>query len=328
MSWSLDRRRFVAKLSAALLASSSEVLVSCAPRVYRLGILFLSGVGGGTLEAIRGRLRDHGYVEGRNLLIESRYAEGQSGRLPALAAELVALNPDVIVTITTPAAIAARKATDRISIVMAGSADPVGQGLVTSLSRPGGNVTGVTNSTGSDFPAKQLQLLKSAAPNIARVAVLMTSFSVELNSFDTMRAAGPALGLTPIRFTFEGFGDIDLAALTRLHPDALYVFPNSDNMRNYKAILAHAAANRLPAMYCDRQVVEAGGLMSYWTDWISLRRRAADYVDKIFKAAKPADLPVEDPTKFELVINLKTARTLGLAIPESLLLRADEVIRQ
>jgi putative ABC transport system substrate-binding protein len=211
---------------------------------------------------------------------------------------------------------------------MAGSADPVGQGLVTSLSRPGGNVTGVTNSTGSDFPAKQLQLLKEAAPNIARVAVLMVNFSVELNSFDTMRAAGLALGLTPIRFMFEGAGDIDLAALTRLHPDALYVFPNSDNVRNYKAIVAHAAANRLPAMYCEREVVEAGGLMSYWTDWISLRRRAADYVDKIFKGAKPADLPVEDPTKFELVINLKTARTLGLAIPQSLLQRADEVIRQ
>jgi putative ABC transport system substrate-binding protein len=281
------------------------------------------------LEAIRGRLRDQGYVEGRNLVIETRYAEGQSRRLPELAAELVALNPDVIVTITTPAAIAAKHATDRIPIVMSGVADPVGQGLVTSLSRPGGNVTGVTNSTGSDFPAKQLQLLKEAAPNIARVAVLMVNFSVELNSFDRMRAAGPALGLTPIRFMVEGARDIDLAALTRLHPDALYVFPNSDNVRNYKAIVAHAAANRLPAMYCDREVVEAGGgLMSYWTDWISLRRRAADYVDKIFKGAKPADLPVEDPTKFELVINLKTARTLGLAIPQSLLQRADEVIRQ
>jgi putative ABC transport system substrate-binding protein len=329
MSGSLDRRRFVAKLSAALLASSSEVLVSCAPRVYRLGILFLSGAGGGsTLKAIRGRLRDHGYVEGRNLVIETRCAQGLSRRLPDLAAELVALNPDVIVTISTPAAIAARKATDHIPIVMAGSADPVGQGLVTSLSRPGGNVTGVTNSTGSDFPAKQLQLLKEAAPNIARVAVLMVNFSVELSSFETMRAAGPALGLTPIQFMFEGAGDIDLAALTRLHPDALYVFPNSDNTRNYKAIVAHAAANRLPAMYCEREPVEAGGLMSYWTDWISLRRRAADYVDKIFKGAKPADLPVEDPTKFELVINLKTARMLGLAIPQSLLQRADEVIRQ
>src|SRR5258706_15184093 len=151
MSWSLDRRRFVAKLSAALLASSSEVLVSCAPRVYRLGILFLSGVGGGTLEAIRGRLRDHGYVEGRNLLIESRYAEGQSGRLPALAAELVALNPDVIVTITTPAAIAARKATDRIPIVMSGSGDSVGQGLGASLSRPRGNWTGAANCKGHNF---------------------------------------------------------------------------------------------------------------------------------------------------------------------------------
>jgi putative ABC transport system substrate-binding protein len=325
----MDRRAFVAAVTGGLLAAPVVILAQPATRVYRLGILSLSGGSGrqGTLDAIRARLGDLGYVEGRNLVIESRYAQGQSERLPALAAELVGLSPDVIMTITTPAAIAAKKATDRIPIVMAGSADPVGQGLVTSLARPGGNVTGVTNSLGDGFVAKQLQLLKEVAPNVTRVAVLMTNFAVELRSFDAMRAAGPTLGVTLLPFTVESPTDNDLAALAKLHPDALYVFPNSINGRHSKAILAHAAANRLPAIYGDRDVVEAGGLMSYWTNWISLRRHAADYADKIFKGAKPADLPVEQPTKFELVINMKTAKALGLTIPQSLLLRADEVIQ-
>ena len=324
----MDRRAFVAAVTGGQLAAPVVILAQPATRVYRLGILFLGGGSGGRdLAAIRARLGELGYVEGRNLVIESRYAGGQSERLPALAAELTGLSPDVIMTITTPAAIAAKKATDRIPIVMAGSADPVGQGLVTSLARPGGNVTGVTNSLGDDFVAKQLQLLKEAAPNVARVAVLMTNGAVELGSFDAMRAAGPALGVTLLPFTVDSPTEIDLVALAKLQPDALYVFPNAINGRHSKAILAHAAANRLPAIYGDRDVVEAGGLMSYWTNWISLRRHAADYADKIFKGAKPADLPVEQPTKFELVINMKTAKTLGLTIPQSLLQRADEVIR-
>jgi len=324
----MDRRTFVGAVAGGLLAAPAAILAQPATRVYRLGVLFLGGGSGGRdMAAIRTRLVDLGYVEGRNLVIESRYAGGQSERLPALAAELVGLSPDVIMTITTPAAIAAKKATDRIPIVMAGSADPVELGLVTSLARPGGNVTGVTNSAGSNFPVKQLQLLKEAAPNVARVAVLMTNFAIELRTFDAMRAAGPTLGVTPLPFTVESPTDIDLAALAKLHPDALYVFPNSINGRHSKSIVAYAAANRLPAIYGEREVVEAGGLMSYWTDWISLRRHAADYADKIFKGAKPADLPVEEPTKFELVINLKTAKALGLTIPQSLLLRADEVIQ-
>ena len=324
----MDRRTFVGAVAGGLLAAPVAVLAQPATRVYRLGILFLGGGSGGRdLAAIRTRLHDLGYVEGRNLVIETRHAGGQSERLPALAAELVGLNPDVIMTITTPAAMAAKKATDRIPIVMAGSADPVGLGLVASLARPGGNVTGVTNNAGSNFPVKQLQLLKEAAPNVARVAVLMTSFPVELGTFDAMREAGPTLGVTPLRFTVDSPTDIDVAALAKLHPDALYVFPNAINGRHSKAILSYAAANRLPAIYGEREFVEAGGLMSYWTDWISLRRHAADYAGKIFKGAKPDDLPVEEPTRFELVINLKTAKALGLTIPQSLLLRADEVIQ-
>jgi putative ABC transport system substrate-binding protein len=324
------RRRYFLIAAGALLASPFTAEAQPSTRVFRLGILGLdtASTGTGSVATIRARLGELGYVEGRNLVIESRSAGGEAERLPALAAELVGLNPDVIVTITTPAAIAARKATDRIPIVMAGSADPVGVGLVTSLARPGGNVTGVTNSPGyADFLVKQLQLLKEAAPNIAQIAVLMTDFAVEVRWFEAMRATGPRLGITPLRFPVGSPTDIDLVALTKMHPDALYVFPNSINVHHSKAILAYAAANRLPAMYGARELVEAGGLMSYWTDWTSLRRHAADYVDKIFRGAKPADLPVEDPTKFELVINLKTAKALALTIPQSLLLRADEVIQ-
>jgi putative ABC transport system substrate-binding protein len=199
--------------------------------------------------------------------------------------------------------------------------------LVNSLARPGGNVTGVTNSPGGLFTVKQLQLLKEAAPGISRVAVLMTSFPVEALGLTAMQAASAALGVSVVAFKVETPTGIDLDALGKLGADALYVFPNAINGRHSKAILAFAAENRLPAIYGERDVVEAGGLMSYWTDWIALRRHAAEFVDMILKGAKPADLPVEDPTTFKLVINLKTARALGLAIPQSLLLRADEVIQ-
>jgi putative tryptophan/tyrosine transport system substrate-binding protein len=300
-----------------------------AASVYRVGVLTLGTATGNArdLEAFRDRLNSLGYAEGQNLVIERRYAEGQAARLPDLAAELVRLNVDVIVTITTPAALAAKAATSTIPIVMAGSANPVGLGLVASLARPGGNVTGVTNSTGEGFIAKQLQLLKEAAPRISRVAVLMTSFSFEADSFASMQAASAAPGVTVIGFMVESPNEIDLVGLAKLRADALYVFPNLINSRHAKAIIAFAAENKMPAMYGEREQVEAAGLMSYWTDWIALRRHAAEFVDRILKGAKPADLPVENPTRFELVINLKTAKALGLTVPQAVLLRADEVIQ-
>ena len=210
---------------------------------------------------------------------------------------------------------------------MAGSANPVEIGLVASLARPGGNVTGVTSSTGEFFLVKQLQLLKEAAPRISRVAVLMTSFSFEALGLAKRQAASAALGISVVAFKVESPTGIDLDALGKLRADALYVFPNSINSSHVDAILAFAAENRLPAIYGERDAVEAGGLMSYWTNWLELRRHAAVYVDKILKGAKPADLPVEYPVKFEMVINLKTAKALGLTIPQSLLLRADQVIQ-
>ena len=321
-------RRLTVFYVLGLLIGSPPMPVAAAD-VYRVGMLSLGGANGGSkdLEAFRDRLNSLGYAEGRNLVIERRSAEGQFERLPALAAELVRLNVDVIVTITTPAAQAAKAATSTIPIVMAGSADPVGLGLVASLARPGANVTGVTNSLGDGFNAKQLQLLKEAAPRISRVAVIMNDSSIEVTAFGHMQAASAALGVAVVAFNSESSNEIDLDALGKLRADALYVFPNAINVRNSKAILAFAAENRLPAIYGDRDAAEAGGLMSYWTNWLELRRHAAVYVDKILKGARPADLPVEQPTRFELVINLKTARALGLTIPQSVLLRADEVIQ-
>jgi ABC-type uncharacterized transport system substrate-binding protein len=323
----MDRRTFVAgtvALLAATLAAEAQ-----AGKVYRIGVLALNTAAANEpdIATFRRGLRDLGYVEGQNVLIEPRFADRAVDRLPALAADLVRLNVDTIVTITTPAAQAAKSATSTIPIVMAGSADPVKLGLIASLARPGGNTTGVTNNPGPEFPTKQLQLLKEAAPKVSRVAVLMTSHEVEVRSFNTMHAATPALGVTPISFKVENPAEIDLTALTRLRADGLYVFPNSINGGHYKAILDFAAANRLPAIYGERDAVDAGGLMSYSVNWLELRRHAAVYVDKILKGAKPADLPVQDPTKFELVINLKTAKGLGLTIPPSLLARADEVIQ-
>jgi putative ABC transport system substrate-binding protein len=319
-------RRLVPFVLALLLESPTATIAETS--VHRIGVLSLGTSKGNARDvaALRDQLNGLGYAEGRNLVIESRFTDGESERLPGLAAELVRLKVDVIVTITTPAALAAKAATSSIPIVMAGSATPVELGLVNSLARPGANVTGVTNSPGSAFPAKQLQLLKEAAPRISRVAVLMTSFPFETSAFTAMQAAGPALGVAVVEFQVESPTEMDLDALAKLRADALYVFPNAINQRHSKAILAFAAENRMPAIYGARDMVEAGGLMSYWTDWLALRRHAADFVDRILKGAKPADLPVENPTRFELIINLRTAKALGLTIPQSVLLRADEVI--
>ena len=266
-----------------------------------------------------------GYVEGRNLVLESRYGRGEA--LPALAADLVRLQMDVIVTITTPAAQAAKAATASIPIVMAGSANPVGLGLVASLSHPGANVTGVTNNPGQGFFVKQLQLLKEAAPKISRVAIIKTDHPVEDAAFGAMELAGPQLGLVPVAVVLDASTRSDVRLLlTQARPDALYVFPSSTNDFYAGAIAAFAAENRMPTMYGGRGGVDAGGLMSYGVYWLDLRRHAAVYVDKILKGAKPADLPVEDPVKFEMVVNLKTAKALGITIPQSVLLQATEVI--
>jgi putative ABC transport system substrate-binding protein len=274
----MNRREFFVLFGGAAMPLCATI---AAETIRRVGILSLGTASQNAvdIDTFRTRLKDLGYVEGRNLVVEARYADGNRERLDALASELARHDVDVIVTITTPAALAAKKATDRIPIVMAGSAAPVELGLVNSLAHPGGNVTGIANSPGAGFSAKLLQLLKEAAPKSSRVAVLiMSSNPVEAASFNAMQDAAPALGVTVVRFLVDSRAEIDLPGLSQTHADALYVSPNAINGAHLNAIVAYAATNRLPAIFGEREWVEAGGLMSYWTDWLDLRRRVRDRI--------------------------------------------------
>ncbi len=286
------------------------------------------------LEAFRQGLRDLGYVEGRNLVIEYRDAEGKVERLPALATELVALKVDVIVTEggSTNTALAAKQATGTLPIVFASAADAVGSGLVTSLARPGGNVTGLSSLT-AELVGKRLELLAQAVPGVGRVAVLWLPGALgERTDKDMLKegeAAARALGVRLQVVEARGLADFDRAFsdMTSARAGALTVLPSTTFRREHRRLVDLAAKNRLPAVYPWREPVDAGGLMSYGASLTDSCRRAATFVDKILRGAKPGDLPVEQPTKFELVINLKTAKALGLTIPQSMLGRADEVIR-
>jgi len=283
-------------------------------------------------EAFRQGLRDLGYVEGRNVVIEYRDAEGKFERLPALAAELVALKVDVIVAPSTPAALAARQATKTIPVIFAALGDPVTSGLVTSLARPGGNVTGVSFLS-PELVGKRLERLTQAVPGAGRVAVLWQPGDVPESTAKDLRTeaevAARALGVRLQVVEARGPADFDRAfsAMTKAHVDALSVLPSAMLFSERGRLVDLAAKYRLPAVYPWREGADAGGLMSYGPNLPDLYRRAATYVDKILKGAKPADLPVEQPTKFELVINMKTAKALGLTIPQTLLQRADQVIQ-
>ena len=284
------------------------------------------------LPIFRKALSELGYVEGRNYVIEGRFADTDFDRLPRLAKELVDGGVDIIVTIGTPAVAPAKNATSTIPIVMAGSADPVELGLVASLAHPGGNVTGVTHNPGPEFASKSLELLKEVAPNISHVAVLWDSRAlVEGRWLNVQRAVAPDMQLVLLPHDLKGvrsaedFGSI-LSAISEERDDALLAFTDFVNDKYKQALVGFVTAHRLPSMFQDNYFVEDGGLISYYTDWNSLRRRAAVYVDKILKGTKPADLPVEQPTKFELWVNLKTATALGLTVPPSILTRADKVI--
>jgi putative tryptophan/tyrosine transport system substrate-binding protein len=316
-------------LALTLLAVPLAVSAQPAGKIPRIGFLGPGPVADWdeTKEAFRQELRALGYIEGQNISIEWRFTVSGYDRLPDLAAELVQLNPDVIVTVTTPAAKAAKAATTTIPIVMSGVARPVEQGLVASMARPGGNATGTTNHPGLEVLQKQLQLLKEAAPRVSRVAVLNFGAEPELSFVGTLHDAGQALGVTTVPVTVASPAQFDRAALTQARPDALYVMPNSVNGAHAQVIRDFAATNRLPTIYGDDSWVRAGGLMSYNADWLAMRRRAAALVVKILNGTKPADIPVEDPTTFRLVINLKTAKALGLTIPPSVLARADEIIQ-
>ena len=295
------------------------------PRVGFLAATAPSPMG----EAFRRGLRDLGYVEDRNVVIYARWAEGRYDRLPDLAAELVSLNVDIIVALVTQASLAAKNVAGTTPIVMVGVGDPVGAGLVESLARPGRNITG-TSSMAVDTAGKSLQLLMDIAPRVSRVAVLWNPanpvFQAQL--LRETETAAAALGVQVQRVEVRNPNEIDraFAAMTRQRAGALLVLPDAMFNFHRQRIIELAARSRLPAMYSLREWAESGGLASYGANYTELARRAATYVDRILKGAAPADLPVEQPTKFELVVNLKTAKALNLKIPEPVLLRADEIV--
>jgi putative tryptophan/tyrosine transport system substrate-binding protein len=322
-------------LCAMLFALCLSAQAQQPKKVPRIG--YLSGGGSsqklpfGGAEGIRLALRELGYIEGQNIVFEYRYAEGKNDRLPGLATELVRLKVDIIVAGGEGPIRAAKNATKTIPIVMTGGGiDPVRAGLVESLARPGGNVTGITNFS-RELGGKRLELLKEAVPKVARVAVLYdpaipgTTREVK----EVFPAVARALRLTLQSWEVRAADDFEkvFAALSKQRPDGLYVFGGDLTRDNRKRIAALASMSRLPSMYIRREFVEAGELMSYGADIADSYRRVAYYVDKILKGAKPADLPVEQPTKFEFVINLKTAKQIGLTIPPNVLARADKVIK-
>ena len=320
--------------SVTLSISVASAAARQAKKVFRIGFLLAGDLSrlSGPSDVIRLALRELGYVEGQNLALAYRYAEGKRERYPALAAELVRLPVDIIVvTGGTELVRAAKSATKTIPIVMVGAgSDPVGAGLIESLGHPGGNVTGITNLSG-ELGGKRLELFKEAVSKVVRVAVLYDSAAPAgvLEVKEVLPAAARALGLTirswDVR-TADAFDSV-LAALNKERPDGLYVSSSPLVSANEKRIAAFTLKSRLPSIYVRRSLVDAGGLMSYGADQEASYRRTAYFVDKILKGAKPADLPVEQPTKFELVINLKTAKAIGVTIPQSVLYKADKVIK-
>jgi len=314
----------VLALSLALAPLAGEA--QPAGKVYRIG--YLAVVQSPLDDAFRQGLREVGYVDGQNVMVEYRYADGRNERLASLAAELVSLNPDLIVSVTTPATAALQQATATIPIVMVDIGDPVGSGFAVTIARPGGNMTGVAAAIGELY-AKGLQLLKEIIPKLSRVAwVWNPTNRSAVGAWDAIRVVAPRLGITLQSVEVRSADDLASAfrQIVRDRPDALFVGGDHALLSGRTRIVEFATTNRLPGVYASKLYVEAGALMFLGPQRPEMYRRAAVYVDKILKGAKPADLPVEQPTKFELVINLKTAKALGLTIPQTLLLRADQII--
>jgi putative tryptophan/tyrosine transport system substrate-binding protein len=326
----MDRRVFLATAAAGgLITMPAVARAQQADKANRLGYLSLSSGPGYGVEAFRQGLRELGYVEGRNLIIEYRWAAGKKERLPELAAELVRLKVEVIVTAVTPAAEAVKRVTSTIPIVMAVAGDPVGSGLVASLARPGGNVTGLTLLS-TELAGKRLQLVRELLHKATRVAVLAyRGSSATKLLLEEMRGRARQMGIQLVVQEVNDAGDLAgaFAAMQRDRAQALVVQVSPLTSDNAERTVELGAQHHLPAMYEVRSFVEAGGLVSYGPSLSEMFHRAAFYVDRILKGAKPADLPIEQPTKFELVINLKAAKALGLTIPPALLVRADQVIQ-
>ena len=300
-----------------------------AGKVPRVGFLYRGSPGPSQeIDAFQRGLRELGYIEGQNIAVEYRFARGQVGRLPELAAELVRLNPDVIVAPYTPPALAAKQATSTIPIVFAVVADAIGAGLIVNLARPGGNITGLTSS-GADLGGKRLELVKQVIPKVSRVAVLYNPADrSNVLVFEQLQQSAPNLRLIlqPLAVREPSEFEAAFSAMTRERANAMLVAAGVLTDEHKELLVSHAAKRRMPSMWSHRHFVDAGGLMSYAVNFSDQIRQSAVYVDKILKGARPGDLPVEQPTRYELVINLKTAKALGLTIPQSLLQRADQVI--
>jgi ABC-type uncharacterized transport system substrate-binding protein len=329
MRWSVRRRTFIAFLSGTAVVGSLDAWAQQSQPPL-IGVL--EGASAATMadryDAFRAGLRELGYVEGVNIRLEYRYADGFLDRLPALAAELVRLQPRVIVSAPVPANLAASKATNTIPIVMANGADPVSFGLVQSLSRPGGNVTGLTNFA-EDLAPKQIDVIRELLPHLARVGALINVENpLHVPQWQETQDAAAKASLALVHFDYRIPDDLERAFAHFAHEKVEAVLvPPDVTFAAYRMRIAELAANaRLPTIYFTRESVVAGGLVSYGPNLVGNYRRAAVFVDKILKGAKPGELPVERPNKIELVINLKTAKTLGLTVPPSLIARADEVI--
>jgi putative ABC transport system substrate-binding protein len=327
----MNKKILVSILAVVILVFVHPAEAQQPTKVHRIGFLIAGSRDAYTtrVDAFRQGLRDLGYIEDQNIVIESRYADGRENRLPDLAAELVQRKVEVIIATGTQASLAAKKATTTIPIVMGAAGDPVATGLVASLARPGGNVTGLA-SISPDISGKRLELLMEVVPKVSLVAVLSISNdpTSALQLKETQEAAR-SLGVHLQMLELGESNDFDsiFGAAKKDRAGALDVLSSAFMTAHSKEILEYAAKNRLPAIYDDRGFTEAGGLMSYGTNRADMYRRAAQYVDKILKGTKPADLPVEQPTKFEFIINLKAAKQIGLTIPPNVLARADKVIR-
>ena len=321
--------RFVAAAAVMLLACSAIAQAPRAPKAYRIGFVSPSSPGP-TFDAFRQGLRELGYVEGRNVVIEARFAEGRPERLPVLVAEVIGLKVDVLVVGSAVGTLAAKRATTTVPIVFAGLIDPVAQGVVTSLARPEGNITGATFGIGGEgFAGKWVALLKEAAPDASHVAALWNSTNpAGATSVRDMQAAARKLKVRLDILDAGNLGQLEsaFAAIAASGARGLIVSNDPFFLTHRARIVQFAASKRLPAMYFTRDFVDLGGLMSYGSNVAASYRRAARYVDRILRGAKPADLPVEQPTRFELVINLQAARALRLTFPPSLRVRADEVV--
>jgi ABC-type uncharacterized transport system substrate-binding protein len=320
---------FIVPLLLSLLAVPLAATAQPPGQVYRIGYLATTPPPAHRWDALLDGLRERGYSEGRNLVFERRFSEGQAERFPELAAELVRLRVDCILVPTTPAALAAKHATQTIPIVILTAIDPMGAGLVESLARPGGNVTGLSLIS-PDLVGKRLELLKDVVPGLSRVVVLWNAANpANASAWQETQAAAGALGLRLHAQDVRGPQDLEgaFARTAQARPEALLVLGDALLGMHRLQIAAFATQQHLPSVFAERESVVAGGLMSYGPSLPDLYRRAATYVDKILKGTTPADLPVEQPLKFELVLNLKTAQVLGLTIPSSVLFQADEVIK-